>query len=130
MEQPGLRCAQSRAWVGVQTRKRIAEAAAQLGYRPNAAARATQSGWFRSIALLLGTQESRSSLPEPLLYGIEESLQQRDPHLMVFRVSDEDLSDDRYHLFDNITFSGTVIPEPATLALAGCGLLMFARRRC
>lgn len=73
--------------------ERIRHLAEELGYRPNAAARATASGRFGVIALLLSTVGERSNLPEPLLAGIHDALAERGLHLTVARLPDEKLID-------------------------------------
>jgi LacI family transcriptional regulator len=76
-----------------ETRQRVLEAARDLGYRPNSAARATRHGRFGCAALVLGRekQRSRSALPQFLMDGLEEELSRHDMHLTVSRLSDDDL---------------------------------------
>ncbi len=74
----------------------IKQAAQSMGYRPNAAARATRRGRFGAIALLLGTKDGRSELPKHLLNGIQDATGERDLNLMVVRLPDEQLTDSDY----------------------------------
>ena len=79
------------------TRKRVIEAAERLGYRPNVAARATRSGRFDNIALLLSsTGSSVSTLPPALLCGIDAALAERNRRLTVARLPEARLTDDAF----------------------------------
>ncbi len=75
-------------------RQEIRDAADRLGYRPNAAARATVSGRFNSIALVCGTGVQTSTLHQGLLYPLTDALGRRDMQLIVTRLSDEKLTDE------------------------------------
>jgi LacI family transcriptional regulator len=76
-----------------QTRERIALVAAEMGYRPNAAAKAVTTGRFNNIALLLSTERNRSYLPASLLDGILRELTPRQMHLALARLDDRGLTD-------------------------------------
>lgn len=76
--------------------QKIRAVAKELGYRPHAGARAMAQGAFNCIGLLLSTGRYRSSLPNSLLDGIEGALAQQDKHLLVARLPDERLTDDRF----------------------------------
>ncbi len=78
------------------TRKRVQEAAAEMGYMPNTAARATRSGRFGAITLLLSTGYARSTVPTDLLNTLLQQLSERDLNLMAVRLPDDQLTDDRY----------------------------------
>lgn len=82
--------------VSQATRERIQRLAEQHQYRPNAAARSTRSGRFGSIALLLGTKDGRSTLPQDMLNGIADALYDRDLNLAVVKLDDEQLTDARH----------------------------------
>ncbi len=75
---------------------RVRRLADQLGYRPNAIARAMSEGRFGCIALLLSTSTARSNLSMPLLAGIHDALAQRNLQLIVARLPDEQLTDDGF----------------------------------
>ena len=79
-----------------ETRARVLQAAREMGYRANAAARATATGRFDSIALLLSTVPHRSSLFSGLVEGIHDGLAERDLHLTLARLPDEKLADRGY----------------------------------
>ena len=79
-----------------ETRERVLRAAREMGYRANAAARATATGRFGSVALLLSTVPHRSSLSGPLVEGIHDGLAERDLHLTLARLPDEKLTDRGY----------------------------------
>jgi DNA-binding LacI/PurR family transcriptional regulator len=76
------------------TRDRVQKAAAELGYRPNAAARAVGRGRFGCVTLLLGSDIARSDMPVPLLLGMQDELARHDMYLAVTRLPDEELTRD------------------------------------
>ncbi len=75
------------------TRRRVQQAALELGYRPNAAARSTATGRFGAVTLLLSQYNNRSQMPPRLLDGIDEALAEADLHLTIARLPDEKLTD-------------------------------------
>jgi len=77
-----------------ETRQRVMKAARQLGYRPNAAARAMSSGRFNGIGLVLSTAGWKSNLPSMLLEGIRDALMQRDLHLSLSWFHDRKLAEE------------------------------------
>jgi len=79
--------------VGEGTRERIRKIAAELDYRPNAAARAMRRGRFGAVGLLLSTDRGRSYLPSDLVDGIDDALAEREIQLTVVRLPDEKLTD-------------------------------------
>lgn len=79
--------------VSAATRQRVLQAARELGYRPNAGARAMRTGRTGSIVLLQSTRESASNLPSAVLAGIGEALTAADANLVVARFEDERLLD-------------------------------------
>jgi LacI family transcriptional regulator len=74
-----------------ETKRRVFEAARQLGYRPNGSARSIKSGRFRTIALLQSCQGFRTSLPSTLLSSIEVELKKHGLLLLMESVADEEL---------------------------------------
>jgi LacI family transcriptional regulator len=74
--------------ISIATRERVQEAARELGYRPNAFARAVGTGRFGCAALI----QPRSSiyLPHWLLLGLTEELQKHDMTLMLSEAHDTD----------------------------------------
>ncbi len=76
-----------------ETRARVIEMAREMGYRPNAAARAVKEGRLGNIALLLSTHEHRSDLPPGLLSGIDEAASSENQRLTIARLSDAQLTD-------------------------------------
>lgn len=82
--------------VSPETAARIRELAALHGYRANAAARATRRRKLATIALLLSTERRRSYLPSQLLDGIQDALFEHDLRLLLARLPDEQLTDERY----------------------------------
>jgi LacI family transcriptional regulator len=94
-----------------ETRRRVLEAARDLGYRPNSSARAVRQGRFGCAALVLGRerQRTRSALPQSLIDGLDDELASHDMHLTVSRLSDADLCREefipkvlRQHMADGI----------------------------
>ncbi len=66
--------------ISIETRKRVQEAATAMGYRPNAAARATRNGCFGAIALL-SPAAGRGYLPFRFLDALHDSLADHHLHL-------------------------------------------------
>lgn len=71
----------------------IRQAAFDMGYIPNAAARATVTGRFNSVTLIQSTVRFRSLMPEAVLDGVHDGLARRGIHLMISKLPDEKLSD-------------------------------------
>ncbi len=81
--------------VSPATAQRIRAAAARLRYRPNASARATRSGRFGAVALIMSPQPFRSALPESLLIGLDAALDRLGLRLLVEYVDDAKLTSER-----------------------------------
>lgn len=75
------------------TRRRVLEAARELGYRPHRSGRAVRSGKTGNLAFLLSTITERSLFSAHLLDGLMDAAAQHDQHLLVSRVSDDKLTD-------------------------------------
>ncbi len=75
-----------------ETREKVQEAAAQIGYRPNAAARALNKGRFGSAAILCGANPWLNLLPQMLVDGIMDELEARNMHLTMARLSNDRLN--------------------------------------
>ena len=73
------------------TQERVFRAARELGYRPNASARAMQSGRFGAVSLLLSTHNERSLLPSGLLDGLLDGTAANNLSLHIARLPDETL---------------------------------------
>ncbi len=98
--------------VGETTRQRVLEAAADLGYRPNYAARATARGSFGSAGLILSADKrGRSYMPPDLLRGLADALESRGMHLSIATLSDEQLTSDQYmpKLLRELTCDGLLV---------------------
>ncbi len=80
----------------VETRERVLSAAKEMGYRPNALARATRTGRSGTVALLIASNPSFSHLPPELLHGVESELSDRDLQLAIAQLPDEKLVDQAY----------------------------------
>lgn len=108
------------------TRKRVLSAAQQLGYKPNASARAIRQGRFGCAALVLSRskQSTHSHIPVRLVDGLEEELSLNDMHLTVSRLTDEELSTNdfvpkvlREHMADGMIVNYTHEIPPRMLEL-------------
>jgi LacI family transcriptional regulator len=87
----------STASAGSATRNKILRMARELDYRPNAYARAMATGRFGCAALILNAiDEGRSTVPQELLAGICQALEERDLHLTVASLADDKLASRRY----------------------------------
>jgi LacI family transcriptional regulator len=73
------------------TREKVLRAAHELGYRPNASARAIRSGRFKAVGFLDDMDSGRSYLNPRLLRGIAEVLTAHDHHLVLSRFHDAQL---------------------------------------
>lgn len=67
----------------------IQKIASDLGYRPNAAARAVKSGRLGNVGLVLSTKPGRSYLPGSLIDGIHDELTANGLHLIYARMPDD-----------------------------------------
>lgn len=74
----------------------IRQAAYDMGYVTNSAARAVVTGRFNAVSLLHGVERNMSLLPEGVLDGIYDGLSRRGAHLVVSRIPDEKLEDASY----------------------------------
>ena len=83
-------------YVGEVMRARVLEAAQRLGYRPNSGARAIRTGRFNNIILLQSVHGYTSNLPESLLAGLMDGLNEYDISLTLARFPDEALVRDDF----------------------------------
>lgn len=74
------------------TCEKVMQAVKDLGYRPNSSARAIRLGRFNCAALLLSTEAYRSFMPSELLRGIHDGLAEKDMHLSLAMLPDEQLT--------------------------------------
>lgn len=74
------------------TRKRIIDAAREMGYRPHAASRAMSSGRFNCIAMILSTNVKYSDLQPQVLLGIDDALRPQNYHLSLSHFPDDTLT--------------------------------------
>jgi len=116
----------SAARYSAETRRRVREAARELGYRPNSSARAMRQGRTGCAALVLSRsrQQTHSYIPAGLLDGLDDELAQHNMHLTVSRLSDEELSKDdfvpkvlREHMADGMIVNYTHGIPPTMLDL-------------
>lgn len=69
--------------------------ATQMGYRPNRAARATRSGRFDTVGLVLSTKGAASTMPPGFMVGVADSLAVNRRHLAVARFQDHQLIEEK-----------------------------------
>ena len=79
-----------------ETRKKVLAVARELGYRPNASARAIQSGRFNTITWLSSTHGSSRFMTSTLLDGVIEELDRHQLQLHIARICDDKLTDPDY----------------------------------
>lgn len=108
------------------TRKRVMQAAEELGYKPNSSARAMRQGRFGCAALVLSRsrQSTHSYIPPNLLDGLDDELGLHNMHLTVSRLTDEELTQTdfipkvlREHLADGMIVNYTHEIPPNMLQL-------------
>jgi DNA-binding LacI/PurR family transcriptional regulator len=99
--------------------QRIRQIASEVGYRPNRAARATATGRFGHIALVMSTGRWSGSISPELLNGLQDELGRTEQHLIVSRVSDPRLTDADYvprilrdWSCDGLLINYTISPPP------------------
>ncbi|MEM8737051.1 MAG: LacI family DNA-binding transcriptional regulator [Planctomycetota bacterium] len=76
----------------IKRAENIRKIAADLGYRPNGAARAFSRGTFNAVALLQSTDRHRSFTHPSLLDAVQKVLDQNDLHLTLCRLPDHKLT--------------------------------------
>jgi LacI family transcriptional regulator len=82
--------------ISARTRQRVLEAAHRLGYRPNAAARATATGRFNAVALLLDAELHRDHLPSHLLYSVQQRLADQGMSTILAHLEDHQLTSEEH----------------------------------
>ncbi|MFW5893588.1 MAG: LacI family DNA-binding transcriptional regulator [Verrucomicrobiota bacterium] len=97
--------------VGEDTRKRVKQAAAELGHRPNRSAQSMRGGRYGNVALVLSTDRTRSELHSDLLRGIHRSLSRHKLHLSMTELDDDRLSNDDYmaHILQSLAADGLLL---------------------
>jgi LacI family transcriptional regulator len=74
--------------IRTETRQRVRDAASQLGYLPNASARAVSTGRFNTATLIVSSNLAHSYLPNQLLCGIHDALAERRQQLTLSQIDD------------------------------------------
>jgi len=78
-------------------RQRVLTTARQMGYRPNAAAKAIGTGRFGSVGLVVSAADpGRSSVPGQLLFGTSVELERHGMHLSIAALDDRQLTDESF----------------------------------
>ncbi len=76
--------------------KKIRRLAAELGYRPNASARAIRQGSFGTVTLMMSADPGRSELPKKMFYGIQAAASQADLGVNLNIIPDDQFDDDKF----------------------------------
>ncbi len=100
-----------------ETRARIIAVAKQLGYQPNATAKAMVSRRFGCYALVLSSRPSSSLLAYGMVEAIDEALTRLGLHLIVTRLPDEQLTDSSYvpKILSHVLADGLIVNYNAGL---------------
>jgi LacI family transcriptional regulator len=79
--------------VSDKLRKKVMQAAAELGYRPNTAAQAIKRGTFDAIGIISSSESGRGGMPWATLYALQQQAASHDMHLSMGIIPDGDLTD-------------------------------------
>lgn len=79
-----------------ETRAKVQDAARQLGYRPNTAARATRTGRSGVIAMLTSADHEQAVLPNMLVDGMFDTLARFDLQLAITLITSRQMNDPSY----------------------------------
>jgi DNA-binding LacI/PurR family transcriptional regulator len=92
-----------------ETQQRVLEVARELGYRPNASARAVRAGRFGSVALI--QSQLGEYLPPELLYGLTTAMAAHDVRLVLTHVPNVDASGEDYvaHTMRELSADGVFV---------------------
>jgi LacI family transcriptional regulator len=82
--------------VGAETRRKIIETAAAMGYRPNAAAVAMRNGRFGAIGMLSSSRVSEAVVHPSTLWAVQEELSSRNMLLTMSVMPDRRLTDEQF----------------------------------
>ena len=74
--------------INPETRDRILAAAAALGYRPNAAARAIRKGRFNAIGLLSSIRINEAAIHPLAMWAVQQEMARREMHLVMSPIPD------------------------------------------
>lgn len=98
--------------IGEETKKRVREAAARLGYRPNRAGVRLRTGKTNVIALILSAEADMMSFTSRLLYSMANELRGTAYHLVVMPFfSDQDPMDPIRYIVETGSADGMVINQ-------------------
>ena len=98
--------------IGEETKKRVRETAARLGYRPNRAGVRLRTGKTNVIALVLSTEADVMNHTSKLLYSIAEALRGTAYHLVVTPFfADQDPMDPVRYIVETGSADGVVINQ-------------------
>ena len=90
----GLNEGSDRLRIRPETQQRVRKAAAELGYRANASARAVRAGRYGNVALMQSLWGKY--LPPELLYGLTSALADSDLRLVISQVPDRVIENETY----------------------------------
>jgi len=92
-----------------ETQQRVLEVARELGYRPNASARAVRAGRFGNVAQI--QSQLGEYLPSELLYGLTIAMAAHNVHLVLAHVPNVDASGENYvaHTMRELSADGVFV---------------------
>jgi len=92
-----------------ETQTRVLDVARELGYRPNASARAVRAGRFGSVALI--QSQLGEYLPSELLYGLTTAIAARNLQLVLTHVPNVDANGESYvaHAMRELSADGVFV---------------------
>ena len=92
-----------------ETQQRVLEVARELGYRPNASARAVRAGRFGNVALI--QSQLGEYLPPELLYGLTAAMAAHNVHLVLTHVPNVDAHGEDYvaHTMRELSADGVFV---------------------
>ncbi len=76
--------------------RNIRKLAREMGYRPNASARAMRQGRFGAVTLMMSADPGRSELPKKMFYGIQAAASHADLTVNLNIVPDDQLTDEQF----------------------------------
>jgi LacI family transcriptional regulator len=108
------------------TAERVRQAAQELGYRPNGAARAMRKGRFNAIGLLFASRINEAALNPLAMWAIQKQMMERNHHLTMAPLPDEKLVQEGAvpHVLKDWSVDGLLVsytynsPEPLVQMLA------------
>ncbi|MGF1632917.1 MAG: LacI family DNA-binding transcriptional regulator, partial [Phycisphaerae bacterium] len=76
--------------------RKIRLLAEEMGYRPNASARAIRQGSFGAVTLMMSADPGRSELPKKMFYGLQAAASEADLAVNLNIIPDDQLTDETF----------------------------------